>query len=46
MKKRLTALVLSAVMTLSLAACGGKPTETPAAGDGKDFGGAELVVAT
>ena len=46
MQKRRTALVLSAVMTLSLAACGGKPTETPAAGDGKDFGGAELVVAT
>ena len=44
MKKKMLALVLSTAMTLSLAACGGKPAETPTAdGDGKDFGGAELV---
>lgn len=60
MKKRLTALALTAVMALSLAACGEKnPDPTPSAapsaaaentatpaGDVKDFGGAELVVAT
>ena len=47
MKKKMLALVLSTAMILSLAACGGKPAETPTAdGDGKDFGGAELVVAT
>ena len=55
--KKLTALVLSTAMVLSLAACGGKEAaETPAAPettapaventDAKDFGGAELVVAT
>ena len=51
MRKRLTALALCAAMTLTLAACGGKettPSTAPSAaqGDGKDFGGAELVVAT
>lgn len=57
MKKKLLALTLSAAMMLSLAACGEKkadptPTAAPSAGepsdsDGiKDFGGAELVVAT
>ena len=30
MKKKLPALVLAAAMTLSLAACGGSKTETPA----------------
>ena len=53
--KRILALMLALVMTLSLAACGGsKQEEAPtdnagngeAAGDTQDFGGAELVVAT
>ncbi len=58
MKTRITALALTAVMLLGLAACGKTPapapTATPAAatptaapaGEPKDFEGAELVVAT
>ena len=34
MKKKLLALVLAAAMTLSLAACGGSKTETPADNSG------------
>ena len=55
MKKRLLACLLSALMLLSLAACGSDTTDETAGsdttggettGETQDFGGAELVVAT
>ncbi|WP_312280130.1 extracellular solute-binding protein [Oscillibacter sp.] len=54
-RKAIPALVLAGAMTLGLAACGGSGSTAsgssasasiPASGDTKDFGGAELVVAT
>ncbi|WP_294854874.1 extracellular solute-binding protein [uncultured Oscillibacter sp.] len=54
-KKAIPALVLAGAMALGLAACGSSGSaasgssasaSTPASGDTKDFGGAELVVAT
>lgn len=50
MKKRLLALLLAGLMVMSLAACGSdaqeETTGEETGGDGQDFGGAELVVAT